>query len=124
MTDSRRPRRVAEDLRSTLADALRRRIADPRLSTLVLSEVTVLDDLSAAHVKVRLLSREATDAERKAAMRQLERVAPRLRRAVGSKLRLRRVPDLRFSYDTGPDAAERVEELLAEIAREPKGEDG
>jgi ribosome-binding factor A len=44
--------------------------------------------------------------------------APRLRRALGSRLGLRRVPELRFVYDTGPDRAARVGELLGEIARE------
>jgi len=123
MTDGRRPRRVAEDLRTKLAEVLRREVADPRLSALILSEVTVAPDLCAANIKVRLLSEPAPPEQRREVMRQLARVTPRLRRAVASSLRLRRVPELRFSYDTGPDATARVEELLAEIAKEPKGED-
>ena len=123
MTDGRRSRRVAEGLRIKLAEALRREVSDPRLGSLILSEVSVLDDLSAANIKVRLLSADSTEQQRREVMRQLSRAAPRLRRAVASGLRLRRVPELRFSFDTGPDATARVEELLAEIAREPKGED-
>ena len=79
--------------------------------------------MSAANIKVRLLSADSTEQQRREVMRQLSRAAPRLRRAVAAGLRLRRVPELRFSFDTGPDATARVEELLAEIAREPKGED-
>ena len=123
MTDGRRSRRVAEGLRIKLAEALRREVSDPRLGSLILSEVSVLDDLSAANIKVRLLSADSTEQQRREVMRQLSRAAPRLRRAVAAGLRLRRVPELRFSFDTGPDATARVEELLAEIAREPKGED-
>jgi len=123
VTDGRRSRRVAEGLRIKLAEALRREVSDPRLGSLILSEVSVLDDLSAANIKVRLLSADSTEQQRREVMRQLSRAAPRLRRAVAAGLRLRRVPELRFSFDTGPDATARVEELLAEIAREPKGED-
>jgi ribosome-binding factor A len=101
---------------------LRREISDPRLVSLVISEVTVVDDLSVANIKVRLLSPETTPEQRREVMWQLARAAARLRRAVGAGLRLRRVPELRFSYDMGPDATARVEDLLAEIAREPKGE--
>jgi ribosome-binding factor A len=41
--------------------------------------------------------------------------AGRLRSAGAPALRLKRVPELRFAYDEGLDAARRVEELLREV---------
>jgi ribosome-binding factor A len=119
--DNRRARRVAELLRSHLVDALARDVADPRLSSLVVTGVDVPDDLSLARIHVRLLVGDADPERRRAALKALGRVAPRLRRGLAPRLGLRRVPELSFDYDTGHDATERVEELLREIAREPQG---
>ena len=47
-----------------------------------------------------------------------------LRRAITPRLELKRAPELRFHYDVGPDAHQRVSELLREVAAEPKGESG
>ena len=121
MSDARRPKRVAEDIRTRLADALRREIGDPVLAMLVITAVDVSDDLSSARVKVRLLTGERDEARRAEALRHLSRAVPRLKRHVLGGLRLRRAPELRFLYDTGPDAVMRVEELLEEIHREPTG---
>jgi len=119
-SDNRRARRVAELLRAYLSEALARDVADPRLSGLVVTGVDVPDDLSLARVHVRLLAGDEDPARRQAALTALGRVASRLRRGLAPRLGLRRVPELLFDYDTGHDAAQRVEELLQEIARERK----
>lgn len=120
MSDARRPRRVAELLRSHLANVLAREIADPRLSSLVITDVFVPDDLSLARISVRLLVGDEQQKLRTSVIETLRRAAPRLRRALGPRLGLRRVPELRFEYDVGHDRTRRVEELLSEIAQEPK----
>jgi ribosome-binding factor A len=117
--DGRRGRRVAELLRAHLADALRREIDDPELSELVITGVEVTDDLSVARIAVRLLAGD-DEPKRRRVLKHLHRAGGRLRRAVAPRLELRRAPELSFSYDSGHDATRRVEELLAEIEREPK----
>ena len=118
--DRRRPRRVAEMVQSHLAEALRREIDDPRLTALVITGVEVPDDLSVAHVQVRLLVGGDDQASRHAALKSLSRASARLRRGLGPTLGLRRVPALSFTYDEGLDKRRRIEELLEEIEREPK----
>ncbi len=121
--DPRRTLRVAGLVQSHLTTALARELADPELSTLVVTHVDVSKDLSIATARVRRLSIEDGPEARKAVLRRLQRAVPRLRRALGPALKLRRVPDLRFIYDTGQDAHDRVGALLAEIERERgKGE--
>lgn len=116
--DARRTLRVAGLVQSHLTTALARELADPELSTLVVTHVDVSKDLSIATARVRRLSITDGPEARKSVLMRLKRAAPRLRRALGPALKLRRVPDLRFVYDTGEDARDRVDELLAEIARE------
>ncbi len=120
--DGRRAQRVAAALREHLSQALAREIGDPRLSSVVVTNVVVPDDLSIARIGVRLLSGDEDPERRRATLRALRGAANRIRRGVGPRLGLRRVPELEFSYDTGHDATRRVEELLREIEDEkPKG---
>jgi ribosome-binding factor A len=121
--DARRTLRVAGLVQSHLTTALARELGDPELSTLVVTHVDVSKDLSVATARVRRLSIEDDPEVRKNVLARLKRAVPRLRRALGPALKLRRVPDLRFVYDTGQDAHSRVGELLAEIEREREGGD-
>jgi ribosome-binding factor A len=103
---------------------LSRELGDPEFAGLVVTDVSVSADLGVARVAVRLLSDDGDQARRRAALRALHRASGRLRRLVGPGLGLRRTPELRFAYDLGQDAADRVAELLGEIAREPHSPEG
>ena len=119
--DGRRAQRVATLLRAYLSEALTREVSDPRLVSLVLTEVVVPDDLGVARIGVRLLHDNEDPEQRRSALSALRRAASRLRRGVGPRLGLRRVPELQFFYDTGHDASRRVEELLREIEKDKAG---
>lgn len=119
--DTRRIERVAGVVRAHVTE-LMRELGDSVIAEAVVTSVEVSRDLSIARILVRSLE-PTDDAERRRKLLQrLKKATPRLRRALGPRLELRRVPELRFEFDTGRDASTRVAELLAEIAREPKGE--
>lgn len=88
------------------------------MSGLVITDVDVPADLGVAYVKVRLLVGDEDARARTRAVQSLSRAAGRLRRALGPQLHLKRLPELRFAYDTAPDDRARVEGLLAEIAQD------
>jgi len=121
--EGRRAQRVAHEIHAHLSSVLARELDDPKLAGLVITTVDVPDDLSLARISVRLLSGDEDPKLRSAALAHLDRASGRLRRGVGAMLGLRRVPELRFQYDSGHDAERRVGELLGEIAREPKARD-
>ena len=116
--DGRRPRRVAEQVRAYLGQSLSSVLTDPRVASIVVTRVELGADLSVAYVYVRLLVGDGEPRRRKAAVGALAGAAPKLRRGLGQMLALKRVPELRFSYDTSPDKRARVDELLEEIASE------
>ena len=118
--DSRRIERMAGLLRHHLTDALHRDVGDPELLSLVVTHVEVSRDLSVAHIRVRRLATEDSPEARKSVLSRLKRVTPRLRRALGPRMEIRKLPELRFVYDTGEDARDRVEVLLHEIHDEKK----
>jgi len=112
---SRRTKRIAQLIRDHVANYLVTEVDDKRLSQVVVSDVHISDDLSIAWLSVRLLNASASDAERSQSVRQLQRLAGRLRKVLAPALGLRRVPELRFAFDAGVDAQLRVEAILKEL---------
>jgi len=114
--------RVAHSVKRVATDFLARDVSDPALAGVVVTEVEVTGDLGIATIKTRLLVGGDDAQRRRLAMKSLARAGARLRKSIGHTLRLKRVPELRFVYDVGADASRRVEELLADIARDKKAE--
>jgi ribosome-binding factor A len=119
-TEKRRPQRVAADIRHTIARMLARDVADPRVEGVLVSSVVLTADLRIATIGWRLLQK-TNDESKKSAQKGLERVSQRLRRAIGRELGLRHAPELRFEYDEGQDARDRIDELLEEVKKDRKG---
>lgn len=117
----RRADRVAGLVRMHLTELLRE-LGDRRLSTVVITEVDVSDDLSVATLSVRSLVEESDPKAQKALLRALGHASSRLKRGLGPRLELRKLPELRFTYDLGHDNVRRVDELLHEIEAESRPE--
>jgi ribosome-binding factor A len=130
--DGRRTKRVAELIQRHFAEILRREVDDPRLAAVVVTGVEISDDLMIAKIGVRLLVADDDERQRKSIVELLRRAASRLRRQITPRLELKRAPELRFHYDVGPDAQQRVSELLREVdaerdamtPEEPEGDQG
>ena len=116
--DGRRTKRVAELIQRHFAEALRREVDDPRFAAVVVTGVDVSDDLLIAKIGVRLLVADDDEKQRRDVIARLRRAAPRLRRAITPRLELKRAPELRFHYDVGPDAHQRISQLLREVEAE------
>jgi ribosome-binding factor A len=112
MAQGSRPDRVADQIRSELASLLSREVHDPGIGFVTLTKVHVSPDLQLARVSYTVLGDEKS---RAASARALERAAPFLRRQLGSRLRLRRTPELRFLYDEAVAGQDRIEQILNEI---------
>ncbi len=115
----RRPERVAHLVQAELARLFLRETNDPRLQGITVTAVRMSPDLRVARVYVRRLGGAGAGAEMQ---RALGRAAHFLRGEVGRSLGLRVTPELRFEYDTTPDTAARVDDLL-HTARPPRDED-
>jgi ribosome-binding factor A len=112
MAQGSRPDRVADQLRSELAGLLARDVHDPGIGFVTLTRVQVSADLGSARVLYTALGDDRARVETERALR---RAAPFLRRQIGSRLRLKRVPELRFVYDESVAGQDRIERLLNEL---------
>jgi ribosome-binding factor A len=112
---SQRPTRVGDQIREEIADLLAREVHDPGIGFLTITHVNVTADLQQARVYYTTMG----DAQaRKQSHRALERVAPFLRRQLGRRLHLRRIPELQFFFDESIERHDRIERILQEIQAE------
>ena len=100
---------------------LTREVHDPGIGFITITRVQMTPDLQQARVFYTALG---DDKARKASSQALGRAIPFLRRQIGSRLRLRRVPELTFIYDESVAGQDRIEQLLNEIrTTSPTGSD-
>ena len=105
-----RVRKVADRIRVVVAEMLERRIKDPRLGFVTVTDVRVSGDTQNASVFYTVLG-ERDELEGTAAA--LESAKGLLRSEVGKQLGMRHVPTLEFIHDALPESARALDELLA-----------
>jgi len=95
-------------------------VHDPKIGFITLTRVQVTADLQIARVYYTSLGDAAA---RKDSQKALDRATPFLRRQIGSRVQLRRVPELEFRFDESIAHQDRIEQILQELHKEPKPTD-
>lgn len=108
----KRAERVSDQMKQEIADILMRRIKDPRIGFVTVTDVDVSDDLRNAKVFVSVYG---TDAEKEATLKGLRSAAPFIRSELGKRMRMRYVPELLFRFDATVERGAHIMELLKEI---------
>lgn len=111
MADEARVRRVAENTKITVARTLERRVKDPRLGFVTITDVRVTGDLQHATVFYTVLGDEE---EWKDTARALQSAKGLIRSEVGKALGLRLTPTIEFRPDHLPEQVASFEEALRE----------
>jgi ribosome-binding factor A len=91
---------------------LSRDVHDPGIGFVTITRVQVTPDLQHARIHYTALG---DDKARASTAKALGRAAVFLRRQIGSRLRLKRVPELEFLYDESIAGQDRIEQLLNSI---------
>jgi ribosome-binding factor A len=108
---SPRVRKVADRIHVIVAEMLERRIKDPRLGFLTVTDVRVSGDTQHATVFYTVLGgAEAIDSTAAA----LASATGLIRSEVGKQLGLRHTPTLEFILDAVPENARHIDELLVQ----------
>src|SRR5579863_5351530 len=107
-----RTRRLAERIAKIVAELLERRIKDPRLGFVTVTEARLTGDLREAKVYYTVLGDAAEREESAAALRSATGI---IRSEVGRLIGLRHTPSLEFIADALPQDAQRIDELVAAV---------
>jgi ribosome-binding factor A len=114
MADPARAKRLAKRISTIVASAIEYEIKDPRLAGGTITDAKVTGDLHDATLYYTVIGRSLTEEPDYAGVAAaLESAKGVLRTKVGAGTGVRFTPTLAFIRDTVPDAAHRMEELLA-----------
>ena len=114
MADPARAKRLAKRISTIVASAIEYEIKDPRLAGVTITDAKVTNDLHDATLYYTVLGPSLSEApDFGGAAAALESAKGVLRSKVGASLGVRFTPTLAFERDTVPDAAVKMEELLA-----------
>jgi ribosome-binding factor A len=109
MVDNGRARRLGDRIAQIVAEMLERRVKDPRLGFVTVTEARVTGDLREATVFYTVLG---SAEERAATAAALASAVGLIRSEVGRQTGLRHTPSITFQPDTVPENARTIEELV------------
>lgn len=109
MADPARAARLADRIKVIVAQALERRIKDPRLGFITVTDARVTNDLQHATIYYTVFGSEEEHASTKAALESAKGI---LRSEVGKNITARLTPTLTFVPDEVPVNAAHIEDLL------------
>jgi len=104
--------KVAEQIKLIVAEVLARRLHDPRLGFVTITEVRLSKDWQLAHVYYTVLG---DDDARKASAEALEAASGQVRTAVAKGVKMRFTPVIEFVSDQLPETSSEFDELLASV---------
>jgi ribosome-binding factor A len=113
MTSEARQRKMADRIKVIVAETLEKRIKDPRLGFITVTEVRVTTDIREASVFYTVYGDEEARASTAAALESAKGV---LRSEVGKQTGVKFTPSLEFFPDAIPETAAHLEELLKAAA--------
>jgi ribosome-binding factor A len=108
--DAARTRRLSERIGKIVAELLERRIKDPRLGFVTVTEVRLTADWREAKVFYTVLGSPEEQAETAVALLSATGI---IRSEVGRIIGLRHAPSIEFIADVLPDSARRIDDAIA-----------
>ncbi|MFD1735860.1 30S ribosome-binding factor RbfA [Bacillus salitolerans] len=117
---SLRATRVGEQMKKELGEIIGRKIKDPRIGFVTVTDVEVTGDLQQAKVFISVLG---DDEQRQNTLKGLAKAKGFIRSEIGQRIRLRKTPEITFEFDESVDYGNRIESLLADLNKNTKHDD-
>ncbi|WP_067486037.1 30S ribosome-binding factor RbfA [Actinomadura hibisca] len=111
MVDAARARKLADRIQQIVAEMLERRIKDPRLGFVTVTDTRITNDLRDATVYYTVYGTEAERADSAAALESAKGV---IRSEVGRQTGVRHTPSITFALDSVMENVQHIDELLAQ----------
>jgi ribosome-binding factor A len=109
---TQRTERIDELLRQEITSLLSKEVADPRIGFATVTDVETTPDLRHARLSVSVIGQPA---DRATTVRALEHAMPFVRRELGRRLRLKRIPEFTVRLDDSIERGSRVLQLINEL---------
>ena len=107
----KRSQRLSILLREEIADILMKKVKDPRLGFITVTDVELSPDLKIARVFISVLKEE----DREVAIEILNAAKGLIRSEVSKRVRVKFIPVIEFKIDKSITHGDRIDRLLSEI---------
>ncbi|MDE1548782.1 30S ribosome-binding factor RbfA [Jeotgalibaca caeni] len=108
--------RVKQEIQREVNDILAKRVKDPRVQDVTITDVEITGDLQYATIFYSTLNELAS--EREKTQKGLEKATGLIRKELGSRLSLYRSPEITFKRDESVDYGNKIEELIRKLHEE------
>lgn len=112
---SMRANRVGEQMKKELSDIISRKLKDPRVGFVTVTDVEVTGDLQQAKVFITVLG---DDKQKEETLEGLEKANGFIRSEIGQRIRLRKTPEITFEYDESIEYGNRIESIIKKLHEE------
>ncbi|GAP02621.1 ribosome-binding factor A [Fructobacillus pseudoficulneus] len=113
MANAQRAGRLAQEIQKDVTDLILKRVNDPRVQDVTVTSVEVSGDLQIANIYYSILSDYASD--RKKSQAGLEAASGLIRRELGARLTVYKIPELHFILDNSIQYGDHIEDLIRKL---------
>ncbi|HEM3617311.1 TPA: 30S ribosome-binding factor RbfA [Streptococcus suis] len=110
MSNHFRTDRVGMEIKREINEILQKKVRDPRVQGVTITHVQMVGDLSMAKVYYTIMSDLASDNQK--AQIGLEKATGTIKRELGRKLTLYKIPDLVFEKDQSIEYGNKIDQML------------
>ncbi|CYW78756.1 30S ribosome-binding factor RbfA [Streptococcus suis] len=110
MANHFRTDRVGMEIKREVNEILQKKVRDPRVQGVTITDVQMVGDLSMAKVYYTIMSDLASDNQK--AQTGLEKATGTIKRELGRKLTLYKIPDLVFEKDQSIEYGNKIDQML------------
>ncbi|ABP90811.1 Ribosome-binding factor A [Streptococcus suis 98HAH33] len=110
MANHFRTDRVGMEIKREVNEILQKKVRDPRVQGVTITDVQMVGDLSTAKVYYTIMSNLASDNQK--AQTGLEKATGTIKRELGRKLTLYKIPDLVFEKDQSIEYGNKIDQML------------
>lgn len=105
-----RDRRVGQEIHREVTDILQKKVRDPRVQDVTVTDVKVTGDLQQATIFYSTLSDKASDMTK--TQEGLEKASGLIRKELGQRLKIYKTPEIKFERDHSVAYGSHIDELI------------
>lgn len=116
MANHFRTDRVGMEIKREVNNILQKKVRDPRVQGVTITDVHMVGDLSLAKVYYSIMSDLASDNQK--AQTGLEKATGTIKRELGRRLTLYKIPDLVFEKDQSIEYGNKIDQMLRNLDKD------
>lgn len=106
-----RANRVAEEIKKEMGEIITRKLKDPRIGFVTVTDVEVTGDLQQATIYISVLDEDKKDST----LVGLAKANGFIRSEIGKRIQLRKIPEITFEFDDTLERGSRIEQILRDL---------